>query len=160
MKSKNSDKGGNHKQYTLDRILVTGNGLIKNPDIRNATQSAGDIKWLFQNYKQKTAAGLNADQIKQVRKWLSRSPNGDKNGIKASLGLESNEKYNTVNAEKDAKKYIDIFNMKTLFQDSSSTLVEHLFDMNNYSVEEKDRMKIKIKELVEDILPEDISVDG
>ncbi|TNC83552.1 MAG: hypothetical protein CSH37_13715 [Thalassolituus sp.] len=157
-----SDKGGdasNHKQYTADRILVTDNARITNPDIRDATKAAGEIKWLFQNYSQETVGGLSAAQIKLIRKWLSRAPTGIKKGINASLGLKDTQSYTILKSEDQAGKVIDLFNMKTLFQDSGSALVERLFDMGSYTPEEKAKMQDKIKELVENLLPDDVTVD-
>ena len=49
--------------------------------------------------------------------------------------------------------------MKTLFQDSGSALVERLFDLGSYTPEEKTKMQTKIKNLVEDLLPDDVTVD-
>lgn len=159
MKSDKSGDASNHKQYTADRILVTDNARITNPDIRDATKAAGEIKWLFQNYSQETVGGLDGDQIKLIRKWLSREPGGDKGGINASLGLTQTQSYTTLKSEDKAKGIIDLFNMKTLFQDSGSALVERLFDMGSYTPEEKAKMQGKIKELVEELLPADITVD-
>ena len=159
MKSNKSGDASNHKQYTADRILVTDNARITNPDIRDATKAAGEIKWLFQNYSQETVGGLDGDQIKLIRKWLSREPGGDKGGINASLGLKQTQSYTTLKSEDKAKGIVDLFNMKTLFQDSGSALVERLFDMGSYTPEEKAKMQKKIKNLVEDLLPDDVTVD-
>ena len=117
------------------------------------------IEFRFQNYSQETVGGLDGDQIKLIRKWLSREPGGDKGGINASLGLTKTQSYSALDSEKTAKDVIDLFNMKTLFQDSGSALVERLFDMGSYTPEEKAKMQGKIKELVEELLPADITVD-
>ncbi len=94
-----------------------------------------------------------------IRKWLSRAPTGIKKGINASLGLTKTQSYSALDSEKTAKDVIDLFNMKTLFQDSGSALVERLFDMGSYTPEEKTQMQTKIKNLVEDLLPDDVTVD-
>ena len=103
--------------------------------------------------------GIDGDQIKLIRKWLSREPGGDKGGINASLGLKQTQSYTTLKSEDKAKGIVDLFNMKTLFQDSGSALVERLFDMGSYTPEEKAKMQKKIKNLVEDLLPDDVTVD-
>jgi len=68
--------GGNHRQYLLDRIASTNNNLISKELVQKATWKAQKIHWLFQDYKQKTVAGMTQRQIGIIVSQLAKNAKG------------------------------------------------------------------------------------
>lgn len=147
-----SKKGsGSHRQYILDRITETKNTLIEDSELQQEANPASKIYWRFQDYKQKTRFGLSESQVNKVREYLSKNAKGDSDVIKASLGIKEGVKYDAKKEETEAKNNnrIELFNFKTVLEDSSSNLVKELFDESTITPE----LQEKIKTLIFDNLP-------
>jgi hypothetical protein len=142
--------GGNHRQYLLDRIASTNNNLISNGTVQEATWKAQKIHWLFQDYKQKTVAGMTQRQIGIIVSQLAINAKGQpaKGIIEASLGIAENKKYNLKSSTTKAAKNVKLFNVKTILKDSGSSVVDTLFDMADLDAQQKAKLKTNIENLI------------
>lgn len=134
-----------HKQYLLDRIMATDNGLIKDPIARNEQQQASEIRWLFQKFKLKSVGSLTTDQIKIVRDQLAENANKGRGRITPSLGYKQ---YNSADSKDEANKIIDLFGITSIAESSASGIMAELFDLNSLSDEDKAKEIERIQKAV------------
>ena len=114
-------------------------------DARKTAYKANDIHWFFQSFKLKTVGGLTERQVEAVQEKMAANTSKQPGLISASLGQK---KYNKTVAEKRAKEEIELFTFKTVFTEMGDQLYKEMFDLDNLSAAEAERLKNNVEELV------------
>jgi hypothetical protein len=134
-----------HKQYLLDRIMATRNGLIESEAGKDRFQQASEIHWFFQKFKLKTRSSLTDKQMDVIRNQLSQNASGDNKKISASLGYKT---YAAKASKTQAGKDIKRFGLTTIIKDSGSDMISEIFNLDALSDDEKAKEIERIQKAV------------